>query len=121
ETRPVNGPRIAVVVPCFNDGATLRETLASIDEPEPIELVVVNDGSDDPETLAMLAELEAGGGRVVHQENRGLSAARMAGVAATSAPYVSALDADDLEAPGALTALADALDADPDASVVWGD
>jgi len=117
----MSGCRIAVVIPCFNDGATLRETLASIDEPEPIELVVVNDGSADPETLALLAELEAGGVRVVHQENRGLSAARMAGVAATSAPYVSALDADDLEAPGALTALADALDADPGASVAWGD
>ena len=115
------GCRIAVVVPCFNDGATLRETLASIQEPEPIELVVVNDGSDDPETLGVLAEVEASGTRVLHQENRGLAAARMVGVAATSAPYVSALDADDLEAPGALTALADALDADRDATVAWGD
>ena len=115
------GCRIAVVVPCFNDGATLHKTIASIDEPEPIELVVVNDGSDDPETLAVLAELEADGARVVHQENRGLAAARMAGVAATCAPYVSALDADDLEAPGALTALADRLDADPGAAVAWGD
>ncbi len=113
--------RIAVVVPCFNDGATLRETLTSIDEPEPIELVVVNDGSTDPETLTVLAEIEAAGTRVLHQENKGLVAARMAGLAATSAPYVSALDADDLEAPGALTALANALDADPGASVAWGD
>ena len=45
----------------------------------------------------------------------------MAGVAATSAPYVSALDADDLEAPGALAALADALDAHPNVVVAWGD
>ncbi len=115
------GHRIAVVIPCFNDGATLRETLASVDEPEPIELVVVNDGSDDPETLTVLADVERNGVRVVHQENRGLAAARMAGVAATSAPYVSALDADDLEAPSALAALADALDADPSVSVAWGD
>ena len=73
------GHRIAVVVPCFNDGATLRETLASIQEPEEIELVVVDDVSDDPETLRVLAELEAAGTRVLHQENRGLAAARMAG------------------------------------------
>jgi hypothetical protein len=45
----------------------------------------------------------------------------MAGVAATTAAYVTALDADDLEAPGALAALADALDADPEAAVAWGD
>jgi len=117
----VPGHRVAVVIPCFNDGATLRDTLASIEEPEEVELEVVNDGSDDRETLNVLAELEAAGTRVLHQENRGLAAARMAGVAATSAPYVSALDSDDLEAPGALTALADALDADPGLSLVWGD
>jgi glycosyltransferase involved in cell wall biosynthesis len=113
--------RIAVVVPCYNDGSTLRETLDSIDEPEPLELVVVNDGSDDPATLEVLGALESGGRRVVHQENAGLAAARMAGVAATTAPYVTALDADDLEAPGALAALADALDADTKAAVAWGD
>lgn len=115
------GPRIAVVIPCYNDGATLRETLASIDESEPLELVVVNDGSDDEGTLKVLAELESEGVRVVHQENAGLAAARMAGVAATAAPYVTALDADDLEAAGALARLADALDAHPDAAIAWGD
>ena len=113
--------RIAVVISCFNDGATLHETLDSIDEREPLELVVVDDGSDDPATLEVLAALESGGVRIVHQENAGLAAARMAGVAATTAPYVTALDADDLEAPGALAALADALDADPEAAVAWGD
>jgi glycosyltransferase involved in cell wall biosynthesis len=117
----VPGCRIAVVIPCYNDGATLRETLDSIDEPEQLELVVVDDGSDDPQTLAVLAELESGGVRVVHQQNAGLAAARMAGVAATTAPYVTALDSDDLEAAGALTALADALDAQPEAAVAWGD
>src|SRR5207248_979247 len=55
------------------------------------------------------------------QANAGLSAARMAGVAATSAPYVMPLDADDTLAPGALAALADALDAAPDAAVAWGE
>jgi glycosyltransferase involved in cell wall biosynthesis len=75
----------------------------------------------DPATLEVLAGLERSGVRVVHQENAGLAAARMAGVAATTAPYVTALDADDLEAPGALAALADALDADPEAAVAWGD
>jgi glycosyltransferase involved in cell wall biosynthesis len=109
------------VIPCFNDGATLRETLDSIDEAEPLELVVVDDGSDDPATLEVLASIDAAGVRVVHQENAGLAAARMAGVAATTAPYVTALDADDLEAPGALAALADALDAHPEAAVAWGD
>ena len=113
--------RVAVVVPCYDDGATLPDTLASLAGQEPHELVVVDDGSVDPGTTRLLASLEAGGTRVVRQANAGLSAARMAGVAATSAPYVLPLDADDALAPGSLAALADALDADPHAAVAWGD
>jgi glycosyltransferase involved in cell wall biosynthesis len=113
--------RIAIIVPCFNDGATLREALASIDEPEPVEVVVVDDGSDDRQTLEVLGRLEAEGIRVIHQANEGLSSARMAGTHATTARYVTSLDADDLRAPGALAKLADALDRNRAAVAAWGD
>src|SRR5437870_782968 len=103
-------PRVAVVVPCFNDGETLPETLASLRGEELHELVVVDDGSDDPETLETLARLANEGTRIVRRANGGLSAARMAGVNATEARYVLPLDADDLVVPGALAELADALD-----------
>lgn len=121
EDRTAQSIRIAVVVPCFNDGATLPETIRSVQAQEPAELVVVDDGSDDPATLETLAALAADGVRVVRQENQGLAAARMAGVRATSAPYVFALDADDVLLPGALTDLADSLDARPEAAAAWGD
>jgi glycosyltransferase involved in cell wall biosynthesis len=113
--------RVAVVIPCYDDGATVGEAIASLEGEEPHELVVVDDGSTDPETLRTLADLERGGVRVLRQENGGLSAARMAGVRATTAPYVYPLDADDVLAPGALTVLADALDAAPAAKLAWGD
>jgi glycosyltransferase involved in cell wall biosynthesis len=114
-------PRVAVVIPCFNDGDTLPATLASLRDEEPHELVVVDDGSDDPATLATLTQLAEDGVRVVRRENGGLSAARMTGVGASSAPYVFPLDADDEILPEALAALADALDAAPDAALAWGD
>jgi hypothetical protein len=44
----------------------------------------------------------------------------MAGLAATSAPYVLPLDADDLLEPGVLRQLADVLDARPEVAAVWG-
>jgi len=113
--------RVAVVVPCYNDGETLPDALESLREQEPHELVVVDDGSDDAATLAALAELERTGTHVVRRSNGGLSVARMTGVENTEAPYVMPLDADDALAPGALTALADALDADGAAAVAWGD
>ena len=112
---------MAVVVPCYNDGATLPAAIASVRLQEPCELVVVDDGSREPETARVLAELQEDGVRLLRQRNAGPAAARMRGVAATSAPYVFPLDADDLLAPGGLAALADALDANPEAAVAWGD
>jgi glycosyltransferase involved in cell wall biosynthesis len=114
-------PRVAVVVPCFNDGETLRTTLASLEEEEPHELVVVDDGSDDAATLATLARLRDEGIKVVRRDNGGLSMARMTGVAATLAPYIFPLDADDAIVPATLAALADALDDAPCAALAWGD
>jgi glycosyltransferase involved in cell wall biosynthesis len=117
----VSEPRVAVVVPCYDDGETLGEALVSLEQQEAHELVVVDDGSTDPETLRVLADLEEKGVHVVHQPNAGLSAARMAGVAATSARFILPLDADDAIAPGAVGALADALDGASEAAMAWGD
>lgn len=113
-------PRVAVVIPCYNDGRFLEEALESLRREEPHELVVINDGSKDPATLDVLAHLEQQGTAVLHQDNAGLAGARMAGVAATTAAYVHTVDADDRMAPGALTRLADALDANPHAAAAWG-
>ena len=44
---------IAIVIPCYNHGEFLRETLASIQacDANLYELVIVNDGSNDTATL----------------------------------------------------------------------
>lgn len=114
-------PRVAVVIPCYDDGAFVGEAVASALGQERCEIVVVDDGSQEPATLDELARLEREGIHVVRQQNAGLSAARMAGVAATSAPLVHPLDADDRLAAGALTELADALESRPHCSAAWGD
>ncbi len=114
--------RVAVIVPCYNDGATVGDTIASIDEPEPMEVVIVDDGSSDPNTIEVLRRLEEGGVRVVrHEENRGLPAARTTGLAATSAPFVFPLDSDDLAVAGSLARLADVLEDAPRADACYGD
>jgi glycosyltransferase involved in cell wall biosynthesis len=113
--------RVAVVIPCHDDGRFLPDALTSLDEQESCELVVVDDGSTDPLTLDVLDETRRAGIHVVRQPNKGPAEARMAGVRATSARYVHPLDADDRLAPGALADLADALDANPRAQAAWGD
>jgi glycosyltransferase involved in cell wall biosynthesis len=115
-------PRIAVVVPCYDDGATLGEAIASIEqEAADVELIVVDDGSTDPATVALLARIEGVGVRVIRQANQGPSAAAMTGFRASSAPFVMRFDSDDLVEPGAFGALVDALDRTPEATVAWGD
>ena len=106
-------PRVAVIIPCYNDGALAKEAVASVTEREALELIVVDDGSTEAATLAALEELRQQGVCIIRRSNGGLSAARMTGVGATSAPYIYPLDADDLLCPNALCELAGALDACP--------
>ena len=75
-TRPQQ-PRVAVVIPCFNEGDELREAVRSaLDDAVPRELVIVDDGSTDAQTLRILSELESEGLRVLRQANKGPSPAR---------------------------------------------
>jgi hypothetical protein len=120
--REPGAPRVAVIVPCFNDGTLAKEAVASVREHEPVELVVVDDASTDPETAEALDQLRADGVRVLrHEVNQGLSAARRTGLAATTAQYVFPLDSDDLLVAGALAHLADRLDSDESLCATWGD
>ena len=89
--------QVSVVMPCRNDGSTLFEATASIGlEAQPqVELIVVDDGSDDGETLRALEALESRGICVLHTAGEGPSAARNAGIRAAQGRYILPLDADD--------------------------
>ena len=111
-----------MIIPCYHDGELAAQAVASVREHEPVELVVVDDGSDDAPTKAALERLEAEGVRVLrHERNMGLSATRTTGLEATSARYVFPLDSDDLAIGYLLGAMADRLDDQPEAGVCFGD
>lgn len=90
---------VSIVIPTYNRCALLRSTVDSVlAQTYPnIEVIVVDDGSTD-DTPAMLAGY---GDRltVLRQENRGGTAARNAGIAASRGAFVSVLDHDDLLLP----------------------
>jgi glycosyltransferase involved in cell wall biosynthesis len=114
--------RICVLVTCHNEGRLLEEAVRSVREPEPVELVVVDDASEDEATRKFLDQFKLEGVRILRQDvNAGIAAARMRGLAATTAPFVLPLDADDLALPGVLSRMADLLDHDPGAAACVGD
>jgi glycosyltransferase involved in cell wall biosynthesis len=114
---------LSVVVPCFNAAATLDEAVRSIlaqGFDEPYEIVIVDDRSTDPATLARLAELAARHRevRVVRNEGRkGPAAARNRGLAAAGGRWIGFLDADDRWAEGGLLPSWRAIAADP--AIAW--
>lgn len=120
---PVAGsPRISVLIPCFEDAAYVERAVASVREDEAVEIVVADDGSQDPLTLEALDRIAERGAVVVRSdENRGVTATRNAALAASSGAYVFTLDADDLAVAGRIAEMADMLDADPSSAVCYGD
>ncbi len=94
-------PSVAVVIPCFNYGRFVREAVESaLAQTWPhLEVVVVDDGSTETDTIAVLDSLCHPRLRVLRTPNRGLPAARNHGIRATGATYICCLDADDKLAP----------------------
>jgi glycosyltransferase involved in cell wall biosynthesis len=75
----------------------LREALASVEQmrnANVLEVIVVDDGSSETETMTILRQLEEAGYCVVSQPNRGLSAARNAGIRLAKGEYILPLDSD---------------------------
>ncbi|MFI5000688.1 MAG: glycosyltransferase family 2 protein [Reyranellales bacterium] len=93
---------VGVVVPMFNSERTIAATLQSIcgQTHRKLDIVVVDDGSTDDSAKVVKAWCERDRRvRLVRQSNRGVAAARNAGVASTDAALLAFIDADDLWAP----------------------
>ncbi|MBI4969664.1 MAG: glycosyltransferase family 2 protein [Rhodospirillales bacterium] len=113
-------PRVSIVIPCFNGGADLAETLASLEAQtyRNFEVLIVDDGSTDPATIAYLDSLPSPY-RVLRQANHGLPAARNAGLRAAQGRFLLPLDCDDLLAPEFLRLCLAALESNPDAGFAF--
>jgi glycosyltransferase involved in cell wall biosynthesis len=115
--------RVSVVIPVFNNGATVGRAIASVltqrFDNDQVEVIVVNDGSTDAS-----AEVLRGFGdriRVIDQPNRGAAAARNAGVTAAHGEYLAFLDADDAWLPNKLAATVPLLERNQAVVLVFSD
>jgi hypothetical protein len=111
--------RISVVIPLYNQGEYLLDAINSVRrESSDAEIVVVNDGSTDPDTNRVFESTTDV--QKIRQPNQGLAAARNAGIKLASGDYVVPLDADDMLFPGFLASAQRALAGNPDIAYVVG-
>jgi glycosyltransferase involved in cell wall biosynthesis len=114
-------PRCSIIIPAYNAAPYLAEAIDSAlaQTYEPLEVVVVDDGSTDG-TPAVLA---AYGERIVavHKVNGGCASARNAGLEVATGDIVGFLDADDTFVPTRMERCVDLLVADPSISMVTTD
>ncbi len=115
-------PIISIIIPCYNQGNYLEEALQSIaqyKEKDVYEIIIVNDGSTDSGTISILKELSAKGLHVIQQVNKGLGAARNAGIKAASGEFILPLDCDNKIRPDYISEGIELLNEYPELDVVY--
>lgn len=104
-------PRYSVIIPTYNRSElaqrAVRSVLTQVDFPaDELEVVVVDDGSEDGTAEALRAAFPGEPRlRVLRQPNAGECPARNAGVAAARGTYLVFLDSDDILLPWAISVL----------------
>lgn len=101
--------KVSVIVPVFNSSQYIGATLDSIisQDFDDFEIIVIDDGSSDNSLEIVngkLATIDIPN-TVIHQENRGVSAARNKGIDVANGDYLVFVDADDYITPNHLSEL----------------
>jgi glycosyltransferase involved in cell wall biosynthesis len=92
-----NKSLVSIIMPAYNAGEYIDETVQSVltQTWHGWELIIVNDGSVD-NTIEYLEGVSDHRIKIIHQENKGVSAARNAAIKIAKGEYISFLDSDDI-------------------------
>lgn len=115
-------PLVSVVIPAFNAAEFIVETIESVLQQtyRPIEIIVVDDGSQD-NTVQLIETSFSDTVRLVCQQNNGPSAARNRGIRDASGKYIAFLDADDIWLPEKIASQVAVMEKNPDIGLLCGD
>jgi glycosyltransferase involved in cell wall biosynthesis len=117
-------PILSIIIPCYNHGEYIEETIASIENAKdryPIEIIIVNDGSTDENTLFVLKKIEEKGYFVLNQKNGGLGNARNNGIKLSKGKYILPLDSDNNVLYPYLNDAIEFLETNNDYDIIFGD
>lgn len=114
-------PVVSVVMPCYNDGLYLRQAVDSCLQQtfKSIEIIIVNDGSDDRLTASVLKELVDPRITILHADRIGPAGARNMAIQRANGRYILPLDADDWIEPEYLEHAVNVLNTRCDVGIVY--
>lgn len=112
-------PMFSVVMSAYNAADLIEVALKSVHDQtdDDYELILVDDGSTD-QTPAIV-DRYADRARVIHQENRGLGAAKNRGAEEATGTYLITLDADDLWVPWTLATVRHLIEVHDQPAIVF--
>jgi len=109
------GPAVSVIIPAYNRAATVAQAIRSViaQTYQDFEILVVDDCSTDDTHGAVAAVKDPRVRYLRHDRNRGGSAARNTGIAASTGRYIAFLDSDDEWRPEKLAKQVERFEASP--------
>ena len=120
-------PRVSVITIFLNADRFLSEAIESVlaQEFRDFELILVDDGSEEPCSAIARGYADRDAPRVRYLEheghlNRGMSASRNLGISASHGEFIAFIDADDVWSPNKLREQVAMMDAHPDLGMICG-
>src|SRR5262249_5040979 len=100
--RPSRAGLVSVIIPAYNDAATVERTISSVlnQTYSNLEVLVVDDGSTDETAVLVQRMADDRRIRLLQKTNGGLASARNYGIAHATGELIAPIDADDLWHPG---------------------
>jgi len=115
-------PKLSLIIPVYNVEAYVGRTLGSVFETTAsaadFEVIVVNDGTKDGSMDVVRRFADKSNLIILEQENQGLSAARMNGLALAKGDYIWFIDSDDYLVEDGVGKVLRLLEERPDAEVL---
>lgn len=118
-------PLVSIIIPCYNHGKFIDETVQSIDRIQDknlYEVVIVNDGSTDEYTNERLNELSKSGlYNIINQKNQGVCVARNNAILNSRGKYILPVDSDNRLLPEYIDEALAIFNNDPSVMIVYCD
>ena len=121
---PHNGPLLSFIIPCYNHGDFVEETVNSIlqiEDRSKYEVIIVDDGSTDENCIRILGEQQKKGVKLIRQINSGLGKARNIAIEQSKGKYILPVDADNKLKPAYFFRSIEMFETDPQIGVVYSD